>query len=637
MQVECGLFDHMVLQRNGRGVCDAAFQGRCKTRGDVMARVTKGRSVVRGFSGRAVGRAAGGKFAGRLKGVPAGGPYAIRLSVVPRVAREAETLSVRDVLVGDVWILGGQSNMQGIGLLRDAETPHRLVRAHYMDDRWDVARDPIHNMYAAIDPVHAELRGGDLPPGDLKVGTGPGVSFGREMHRITGVPQGLIACGHGGTAMSQWNPKHKRLGGRSLYGAMLRRFRRNGGRVAGVVWYQGESDANAPAAAVYAKRMAALVRTMRRDFQDPLLPVAMVQIGRVIGWASETAPHWNSVQDQQRRLGEWVRRLVVVPAVDLELDDAIHISGRDQCRLGRRLASAMAALTGEQKRGRKPIALKAVRAVAQPFWGPAEIVVEYDHVVGSLRATGRAAGFALAGAADGGICHVALDGPRAVLRTTVPFTDLGAMSLHYGLGTDPYCNVTDAAGGSLPVMGPVPVCRPRAMTPFVTAMSVSALQPSAGKLDSLELPPDLEGLGFRTRNFAGPFCDLHPELFAIAPKDVVVYFACRVRCARTMRLTAWLGYDGPVKVWVDGNRRFHDPAGTNPANPTDASVRFDAAAGEHTLVVALGSNQGLAWGVFVRLERRDVSQAALKKGQGFYELPEVAPLPEASAGDPRAS
>ena len=60
-------------------------------------------------------------------------------------------------------------------------------------------------------------------------GAGPGVSFANEMFRLTGVPQGLICCAHGGTTMAQWDPKLKKDGDNSLYGAMLNRVKRNGG------------------------------------------------------------------------------------------------------------------------------------------------------------------------------------------------------------------------------------------------------------------------------------------------------------------------------------------------------------------------------------------------------------------------
>ncbi len=177
----------------------------------MLARVTRGGRVLTGYAAKAVGTARGGKFEGRLSGLPVGGPYEITLTIPGNVP---ETLTVSDLLVGDVWLLGGQSNMEGCGFRKDRAKPHPLVRAFYMTDEWRVAEDPIHQLWAAVDWVHNQ---GVKSPDPLERGVGPGVGFGQEMHRLSGVPQGLIACGHGGTSMSQWDPALKKEGGRSLY------------------------------------------------------------------------------------------------------------------------------------------------------------------------------------------------------------------------------------------------------------------------------------------------------------------------------------------------------------------------------------------------------------------------------------
>ncbi|MDW8345282.1 MAG: hypothetical protein RMM51_12440, partial [Verrucomicrobiae bacterium] len=84
-----------------------------------------------------------------------------------------------------------------------------------------------------------------------------------------------------------------------------------------------------------------------------------------------------------------------------------------------------------------------------------------------------------------------------------------------------------------------------------------------------------------------------------ASGDRFVLYRCRLRAPEPMKLAALLGYDGPVKLWIDGSERFHDPTGTNPAIPDARVVLFDAA-GEHELVIALGTNHGRAWGIFLR-------------------------------------
>jgi hypothetical protein len=149
------------------------------------------------------------------------------------------------------------------------------------------------------------------------------------------------------------------------------------------------------------------------------------------------------------------------------------------------------------------------------------------------------------------------------------------------------------------------------------------LLPSAGKLEGLAYPPSLDALRLEERSFSSGFCDRHLEIGPRAPQDELMYYACRIDCPEAMRLAVWLGYDGPVKVWIDGDQVYHDPEGTNPANPADARIPWQAAPGQHTVLVALGTNGGRAWGIFLRLERLDVALHARLQGPGYYTLPAV--------------
>ena len=124
--------------------------------------------------------------------------------------------------------------------------------------------------------------------------------------------------------------------------------------------------------------------------------------------------------------------------------------------------------------------------------------------------------------------------------------------------------------------------------------------PSAEKLDSLLYPENKESLQFTSRLFPSAFCDLHDARFDCAPDDVLVYFVNSFNCAESANLELRLGYDGPVKAWIDGKQVFHDPNGTNPARPDKAVVLWKAAKGKHELIVAVGSNSGKACGIFAR-------------------------------------
>jgi hypothetical protein len=120
----------------------------------------------------------------------------------------------------------------------------------------------------------------------------------------------------------------------------------------------------------------------------------------------------------------------------------------------------------------------------------------------------------------------------------------------------------------------------------------------------------------------GGFGDIHADVKAAGGGDGVIVYACRFQCSEAMRLKLELGYDGPVKAWIDEGMIFHDPAGTNPAKPTDkGTAAFEAPAGAHELIVALGTNHGAAWGAFLRFERLDVSKRRLQAGPLSYQLP----------------
>src|SRR5262249_19195885 len=91
-----------------------------------------------GLPGRRVRELVDGKFVG----VPTGGPY--QVSVKVKVGDTQQTLSVGPIFVGDLWVLAGQSNMQGIGDLIDVTPSHPKVMALEMNGRWVRAQEPLH-------------------------------------------------------------------------------------------------------------------------------------------------------------------------------------------------------------------------------------------------------------------------------------------------------------------------------------------------------------------------------------------------------------------------------------------------------------------------------------------------------------
>lgn len=620
MKIESGLFDHMVLQRTLKNVCDARIEGSCDAKGQVTTRVTRGGKAFRGFASAKVGVASQGSFKANLKGLPAGGPYDVELFI------GGERILVQDVLVGDVWLLAGQSNMQGCGLVPEKPLPvNPMVRAFYSNDRWAPAEDPIHSLWESVDPVHAQLFGGALPPKPAKGwGVCPGPAFGVEMIKFTGVPQGLIACAHGGTTMAQWSPKLKGEGGTSLYGAMLRKFKKNGGKVAGMLWYQGCSDSGPVAEPVYTHAMKEFISTLRRDCGDSRLPVALAQISRTISLASDAPQYWNGIQEQQRVLPRHIKNLSVVPTVDLALDDLIHLGGESQYILGRRLANAMRVLRNGRKAGLSPIEFNGFKIMPHRDWSIVE--VSFKNVDGGLVSGGRPFGFSIINS-DGKSCvfDTKLSGEKARIFTTVSPVELRkGWRLHYGYGLNPCCNITDDAGRSLPVFGPVWLGPPISATPMIQKFLVSDYHIGDGGLKRLKYPEDLSALNFRKIVFPGLFCSMRNEISTHDGRDEYFFYSCRISCKEHMKIMLMLGHEGPAKAWIDGVDVYYGPKGGMPASPgKGASKVASVAAGEHEILVALDTDRGKGCGIFLQVARCDLTREQVLSPTKDYAMPEV--------------
>mgnify|MGYP001809915403 CR=1 FL=1 len=601
MEIRNGLFPHMVLQRTAQNVSRAVIEGTSTLSGAVETRVMVGNASLAGLDWERIGSARRGRFAAILKGVPTGGPYTVELRVRTQAGDVEAAAAVPNVLVGDVWVLAGQSNMEGVGWLAHALKPVSSVRAFYMDDTWGIARDPVHNLWCAYAPVHKADPTTPRLSKDRRWSVGPGVSFGQAMHAATSVPQGLIACAHGGTTMEQWDPAKKARGGESLYGAMCDRVRKNGGRVRGVLWYQGCSDANPDAVAHYSARMKRLVAAMRRDFSDKRLPVAMAQIGRFFFGAGD-GQWWNAIQELQRRLPQSIARLAVVPTVDLPMDDGIHLGGDGQNILGRRLAQAMRVLLDGARAGMLPIDVDRITADLDIRRFLYTVTVSFRNVEGCLQSKDAPWGFNHAGTPNK-VFRTTLAGASAELMVSGVESEMREKGLSYGHGFQPFCNITDSAGRPLPVFGPLPID----MSPIARWLPVTACQAVIREMDdaairTMPCPGDWRG----ACDIAGPKCDSFTPLSAWTKLDVPVRgVACyRVRyavpSARTIRLH--LGYDGPLKVWHDGKPLFVDMKGCRPAMPDDALRSIRVTKGTHELVVALGARGGWTTGVFLTLE-----------------------------------
>ena len=611
MKFTTGFFNNGVLQRGRDNCCEQAFDGICSSNGVVYLEVRENGKVLKDFRKIKAGVAAKGSFRGTVSGVPVGGPYSFSFCI----ENSEESCVIENIMVGDLWILGGQSNMQGCGRLDTRASSADQVRAYYMNDRWNIAKDPIHNLWQAAAPVHCGNPSAKKSPSP-HTGTGPGVSFGQKMFRNTGVPQGLISCGHGGTTMAQWDPALKKLGDKSFYGAMCNRLKRLGGKVAGVIWYQGCSDATKEAAPIYTRNMIKFVKALRKDAGNPLLPFVMVQIGRVCNSTLDPAD-WNSIRSQQCTMPDKIKNLLVVPSIDLSLDDSIHLSGEAQQQLGRRLADAM--LCFYDRKRMRPIVPGKITVAPDPCRPDFSIIrIPFKNVCGRLVSGSRPAGFTAIdrdGRVSPEIFKVTVEGSCVLVK----FAQLSncLSSLWYGYGLDPYCNITDEAGRGLPVFEAVLNRRSlKPAMPFISEFLVSDPVYTDETFENMGYPSGPHQLNFRKAFFSG-FYIAHPEREKFAtPEAKIFFFKCRLDCSEDMKLRFLFGYDGPVRVFLDSKQIYKDMKGTNPIVKDHHPFRAVLNKGEHELIIALASNGGCMWGFCLRAERAD-------KGDVF---PSVVPV-----------
>ncbi|MCZ2146756.1 MAG: sialate O-acetylesterase [Bryobacterales bacterium] len=451
--IASGAADNQVFQRDSRGHAAVSLTG---TAAGIDGRAVEIRALgnngpLPNLDWRTAGRIQGSRWSASIA-LPTGGPYRVEL----RAGDEAQALT--NLLVGDLWILAGQSNMEGVGDLANVELPNGLVHSFDQADRWVLAEEPLHLLAGAADRVHWRKNAQGAPErleGDKlaayiaarKKGAGLGLPFAVEMVRRTGVPVGLLPCAHGGTSMDQWSPSLLDQGGDSLYGATIRRVKLAGGKVAGILWYQGESDANPKAAPQFQSKFENLVAAFRAGLGEAELPFYYVQIGRHVN--NTNVAEWNQVQEMQRLALRAIPHSGMVPAVDFSLDDGIHVGTQDHKRLGRRLAGL--ALGGH---GIAPVSARMEGSTVR---------VVFSGVNGRLQSRGRISGFTIhdaSGTVLPAIFRADFDpsAPDAVVLHISGKLPDGA-TLHYGAGKDPYCNVVDQKDMALPVFGPMTIAR----------------------------------------------------------------------------------------------------------------------------------------------------------------------------------
>ncbi len=455
--IQWGLGDGALLQRDENGFCDCTFGAEAV--GEL--RCSLGNLTALGD----------GKY--RLTGIPTGGPYSVTLS------DDTDSMDLK-LWVGDLWLLGGQSNMEGAGRftendLWDEANPNPNIRAYYLDNRWDAAKPMLHEPWLSVDACQREvwresqlasLWHSDLPPheshGVPKQGIGPGLFFAKKLYEITGgVPQAVIPAALGGSGLHQWDPE----GQDNLYHAMIARVKRVGGKVRGLFWYQGCSETHAEGVSAFTERMVHLVQCVRRDCGDENLPFVQVQIAKnnLHGCNTlESGLLWEAIREKQRLLHTQIPHMDTVAAIDGAPDDLIHLSSIAQEQVGLRGALSMAKLCGFGGAAAPKLRGMELRPdEARPFWWA--LVLRFDQV-NQLVSRGAPAGFTITRTPEElllmpelGIARIGFERDSVILYTEMTREELLGCYVRYGYLNMSHCTIGEANGHLLPAFGPLAI------------------------------------------------------------------------------------------------------------------------------------------------------------------------------------
>ena len=397
----------------------------------------------------------------------------LAVSAEPRVMNvksKAGARTVHDVLVGDVWLCSGQSNM--VFPVRSANNGEAEVAD---------AKHP--QMRFFIVPKVAKAKPQSQCGGDWQVcspetaGTfnAAGYFFGRELHKTLYVPIGLIQSAVGSTAGEAWTSeralastaefksligkpiesikaKVKNAGDKwagadgdnnlpaSLYNGMIAPL--TPFAIRGAIWYQGENNANdAVRAEAYRRLLPLMVSDWRRDF-DQEFPFYIVQLANFArrGDAPASDPWrvslWSVLRESQAIAASTLPKSGLVVSIDI--GDAKQIHPKNKQDVGRRLA-----LTALAKEYGREVECSGPVCTGMKIEGD-KALLSFTHAEGLAAKEGTLTGFVIAGE-DGRFQEA-----QAIIKgTTVQVSSPEVskpVAVRYAWSNNPKCNLVNSAG-----------------------------------------------------------------------------------------------------------------------------------------------------------------------------------------------
>ena len=291
----------------------------------------------------------GGRSARTIAGADGAWSAALDLDDIPPgphdlIVGGRNRLIVSDVLVGEVWLCAGQSNMDNG--LEDKE--ERADYAQPLLRHFRVER------VASPTPL-AEVKGKWVlsGPRDSWSFSGTGYYFGKNLQLALGGPVGLVTAAWGGSTVDAWigaevltragsarlsdHPSAQRTPSR-LFNGMLNPLAPFS--LAGVLWYQGEDDTWRPKD--YQTLLPLMIENWRASWSSPGLPFVICQLplyGKRVSVPQDSA--WARLREAQAVAARRVPGASLVVLLDLGEEEDIHpVNKRDVGARAARVALA---------------------------------------------------------------------------------------------------------------------------------------------------------------------------------------------------------------------------------------------------------------------------------------------------------
>ncbi len=353
-------------------------QARIKVKGSgLIDSVLEAKMGGKSFTGKTDEK---GQFVLEMGPFEPGGPFELTF----QFQGEAPCCRLKNVLVGEVWVCSGQSNMQ---MSVDSSADRERVKSQSANGKirlFTVPNRPANSPETTLNGKWVECNANSV--GGFSA---VGYHFGKKLNDNTGLPVGLINCSWGGTYAEAWTREGDLLASPSLeqivlnhkstYPRVLERYKtalenhnkaaetarvenkkapnrpqnpdNNPNRPAvlfngmispllhfpikGAIWYQGES--NAGQAYLYRTLFPVMIRSWRKAWGQPDLPFYFVQLAPFMAIVKEPQEsNWAELREAQLLTSQSVPNTGM--AVITDVGDEKDIHPRQKAPVGERLA-----------------------------------------------------------------------------------------------------------------------------------------------------------------------------------------------------------------------------------------------------------------------------------------------------------